>query len=131
MVNFKYTNINKMKRSILVFISLLFFLMLFFAFRPVTTPSEKDCLVYTGIVEKIGTGRDNDLTIQLKGSDKTYYINRGIEKGMDLSKLQNQLIGQEVTIKYPKYWTPLDPFNKIKHISHIEYGNQILFTELK
>jgi len=34
-------------------------------------------------------------------------------------------------VKYPKYWTPLDWNDKIKHISKVEFNNEILFNELK
>ena len=44
--------------------------------------------------------------------------------------LENKLIGQVVTMKYPKYWTPLDWNNSIRHISKLEFRDKVLFNEL-
>ena len=51
--------------------------------------------------------------------------------GLEISELQRKLIGDEIVIKYPKYWTPLDWNNKIRHISKVEFDDEVLFNELK
>ena len=33
--------------------------------------------------------------------------------------------------KYPKYWTPLDWNNSVRHISKVEFDEEIIFNELK
>mgnify|MGYP007079441213 CR=1 FL=1 len=45
--------------------------------------------------------------------------------------MREQLVGNETTIKYPKYWTPLDWNNKTKHLSKLQVGHEVLFNELK
>ena len=62
---------------------------------------------------------------------RRFYINRGLENGLELNNLKEKLIGNSIVVKYPKYWTPLDWNDKIKHISKVEFNNEILFNELK
>jgi len=67
---------------------------------------------------------------KLQGLDKTFYINRGLERGLDLKKLREDLTNKEIVIIYPKYWTPLDPGNSVRHISKIECDGRTVFTEI-
>ena len=77
-------------------------------------------------------GTENkDVIFVLENNDRTFYINRGQEMGLEISELQRKLIGDEIVIKYPKYWTPLDWNNKIRHISKVEFDDEVLFNELK
>ena len=62
---------------------------------------------------------------------KRFYINRGVEEGLSVRDLSEKLEGEVVTLKYPKYWTPLDWNNRIKHISKLQFNDEVLFNELK
>ena len=70
-------------------------------------PEEKDCLILKGIVVEIYEGSVNDVVLRLKSQNQTFYINRGLERGLNLSLLRSELINKTVTIKYPRYWTPI------------------------
>jgi len=99
--------------------------------RPVPIVAEADSLVVKGTVASIGVGGIEDVIIKLKGDKTVYYINRGYENGLDMKSLREELVGQDITLKYPKYWTPLDMNNRIRHISKLEIGEKIIFNELK
>jgi hypothetical protein len=99
-----------------------------FILRPVPIPDEKDCLIVKGKVTEINEDGVKDVVFRLAGQDKTFYVNRGLERGLELGKLRTELIGKEITIKYPKYWTPLG--NSSKHISKIETSERTIFTEV-
>ena len=71
-----------------------------------------------------------DVVFKLQGLDKEFYINRGLERGLDLKKLRADLTNKEIVIKYPKYWTPLNPANSVRHISKIESDGTTVFTEI-
>jgi len=98
--------------------------------RPVPTATEENCLTVTGTVESIRKTGTLDAIFRLQGYDRMFYINRGLERGLDLKDLQNQLTGHTVTIKYPEYWTPLDPVNSTRHIVQLEYDNKVIYSEL-
>lgn len=98
--------------------------------RPVPTPEENDCLIVKGTVIDLYEAGTKDVCFKLQGEDRVFYVNRGLERGLDLEKLKLELINKEITIKYPKHWTPLDPFNSIRHISKIESVGQTIFSEI-
>lgn len=100
------------------------------AFRPIPIPDEKDCLILKGTVREVYEAGTKDVAFKLNGLDKEFYINRGLEKGLDLKKLRTDLTNKVIVIKYPKYWTPLDPTNSIRHVSKIECDGRTVFTEI-
>lgn len=99
--------------------------------RPVPIVTESECEAVTGVVANVYEGSRFDVCFRLKDSDKLYYINRGLEQGLELDELRRDLVGREITLKYPRYWTPLDPVNATRHISKLEFGERVLFDETK
>ena len=114
----------------LVCACLAFFAVAILALRPVPIPEEKDCLSVTGTVTEVSEGGVKDVVIRLSGRKEYYYVNRGLERGLNLKALKEQLTGQEIVMKYPDYWTPLDPVRSSIHISKIEHRGRTLFTEM-
>ncbi len=108
-------------------IGLFLVILLVLIFKPVPIQTEEECLVVEGMVIRIHETGVKDVGIELKDVNKRFYINRGFEflNRKDLAKI----MGRQVTIKYPSYWTPLDPFNKTKHISKLEYDGVVVFDE--
>lgn len=100
-------------------------------FRPVPIPSNiSECHKVVGVVMKIGEGGTNDIKFRIKDEQTVFYINRGMEYGLTIAELEDKLVGKEVTLYYPDYWTPLDPYHSIKHLSQLEYQGEVLFTEI-
>jgi hypothetical protein len=120
----------KISHWILLFFGL-FMVLCMLILRPVPIVAESECLVVTGKVIKIFEGGTLDACFRIEGDPTVYYINRGLEQGLTLEGLRDSLIGQEITMKYPEYWTPLDPNHTIKHISKLEFQGETLFTELR
>ena len=69
--------------------------------------------------------------LKLKDSTQQFYINRGSGFGLDLEELQEKLHGREVQIYFPKYWTPLDWNNHMRHLSEIWLGEELIYSEIK
>jgi hypothetical protein len=90
----------------------------------VPIPAEKDCLVVRGVVKSIYEAGDKDVVFQLKDQKNTFYINRGLESGLDLQTLKADLLNKEVLIKYPDHFSS-------GHISKIEAAGKIIYSELK
>ncbi|WP_026450572.1 hypothetical protein [Aequorivita capsosiphonis] len=99
--------------------------------RPVPIVHEADAVTERGVVTAVYDGGGSDIVFKLKNNERTFYINRGLQAGIELNELRESLIGNEITLKYPKYWTPLDWENKIKHLSKVEFENIIVFNEFK
>lgn len=121
-----------MKTTIIIAFSIFGVLLLgaILFLRPVPVPDEKDCLIEKGKVTTVFGGGVNDIVFKLESKDRIYYINRGIESGLNIDELRSKLSGETVTIKYPDYWTPLDFNNKIKHISKMTYNDEVIFSEI-
>ncbi len=108
-----------MKKKTILFLTVFFFLLAFAVLRPVP------------IVSKIFEGGVKDVAFRLENNDRIYYINRGLEAGLELEDLRARIVGKEVVFKYPDYWTPLDWNGKTKHVSKVEVDGEIVFNELK
>ena len=100
-------------------------------FRPVPIVSESKAISEIGIVKEIYSNKGNDVIFIMLNTDRKFYINRGLENGLELNNLKEKLIGNSIVMKYPKYWTPLDWNNSIRHISKVEFKNEVIFNELK
>ena len=127
--------VDKNRRSRFALIGLMTFgIMLVVAaalvLRPVPNVAESECLTATGQVVNIFPGGEKDICVKLNNG-VIYYVNRGEERGLNAGKMHAELMGKVVTIKYPEYWTPLDPNGRTRHLSLIEYDGQVLFNECK
>ena len=120
-----------MRKLIFLLFGLLFLVLVAMILRPVPIPAEEDLLVETGTVVAIYEAGTKDVVFQLAHTDVRYYINRGLEKGLNLSLLKATLMDQEITIKYPSYWTPLDPRNDDRHVTKLEYAGEVIFSDLE
>lgn len=120
-----------MKKA-LYFIGAILLVLFLMIFRPVPIPSdEKELIPISGTVAHVFEGGENDANFLLEEhSGKMFYINRGLENGLDLENLKTNLLGKKVTLKYPDYWTPLDPRNANKHVCILEHKGQVLYSEL-
>jgi hypothetical protein len=120
-----------MLKKLFIGLGILLFVAAILILRPVPIISEDQAIVESGIVSDIYEGGENDVVFRLENQKRRYYINRGLENGLELADLQERLIGREITLKYPDYWTPLDWNDEIKHLSKVEIEGEIVFNELK
>ncbi|MEM9837000.1 MAG: hypothetical protein AAF828_10885 [Bacteroidota bacterium] len=99
------------------------------ALRPVPIEALSECETIQGIVTKVTVNANQDLVLTLDKTNRVFYINRGAERGFELEVVKDVLLQQDVTLYYPKYWTPLDPTASIRHLSGIKLGDQMFFSE--
>jgi len=121
-----------MKKRTIYYMALLFIVLtLAMVFKPVPVPSDpSECEIAQGKLIDIQEGVSYDVIFKIDGYNSKFYINRGLENGLSLADLE-KLVGQEITIKYPQYWTPLDPSKNSIHASQLEHGGEVLYTEIK
>ena len=119
-----------MKKTILFISALVFIAICAMALRPVPTPTEETALKVTGKVSHIWEGPSYDVGFRLKGIDDFFYINRGLQYEFTLAELKD-LINKEITIKYPKHWSLLDPTNSSHHISQVVVDGKIIYNEIE
>lgn len=120
-----------MKQTILLIASLTTGFLLILALRPIEPSTLSDCIRVDGIIAAIDTnGGPSDVSIYIKGDNSYYYINRGLEKGLQLGDLQSNLVGQHCTLFYADHWTPLDPFGTHRHVTKIQVKETAVYNEV-
>lgn len=122
---------KKIAKIILISFSLIILIIAVLIFRPVPIVTEDKTISENGIVSEIYSNKGNDVIFVMENTERRFYINRGLENGLELNILKEKLIGNSIVVKYPKYWTPLDWNNSIRHISKVEFNDEIVFNELK
>ena len=114
-------------RVLVLLLSMPVLLVAFFVFivGPVDT-SKENSVQYAGVVESITEGPSYDIVFTMKDHPHTYYINRGLERGLDLASLQAELTGEQIELWYAKSW----PMNG-GHMTHLKHEGQVVFNEWK
>ncbi len=105
------------------------FLALFFNPAPMPDADEQ-LLSYKGKVIELFVGGTADVVLKFENHQTTYFINRGLENGLILQQLEKDILNKSVEVKYPNYWTPLDPTKSWIHVTILKKDDQILYTEI-
>ena len=99
------------------------FLLTFMACIIQNTKPE-DCNIETVKIVKIIEGSSYDIVFKDNGND-SYYINRGLERGLNLDSLNAKVLNKTVTLHLAKVLGGITS----EHISQLAIGNDIIFTE--
>jgi hypothetical protein len=114
-------------KKILIVLSLFSLLTIFLLIRScvVDNPEVDDSIVITTAITKITEGSSYDIIFHDNGGDK-YYINRGLERGLNLDNLNTAVLNKTVTLHLAKV---LGGMATSEHISQLAVGDTIIFTE--
>jgi len=123
---------SRRPRRVLVALSVLAFVgIVLMALRPVPAPNRSNTRYVESEVSEVYEGEgENDIVIKLRGQDGSFYINRGLEKNLDIQKLQSDLLGEKVELVYISHWTPLASHTP-RHIAEISKKGEIIYTEFE
>lgn len=97
---------------------------------PIYNVKADDCKAITGTVTSI-IGHENsfDITFVLDDGER-YYINRGLEQGLDETTLKEALLGQPTTLYCPRRFSFLaNKHGVMAHISRVESNGIVHFSE--
>lgn len=89
----------------------------------ISNPKAESCVVQTKIITKISEGSSYDITFSDSHGDE-YYINRGLERGLNLDSLNAKVLNKTVTLHLPKLW-----LGTSEHIAQLAVGDEIIFIE--
>lgn len=92
----------------------------------IQNPSPEDCVVVEVKITKITEGGVKDIVFHDDGTD-FYYINRGLERGLNLDSLKTKVLNKTVTLHLAKVLSGITS----EHISQLAIGDEIIFTEFK
>jgi len=100
-------------------------------FRPIRNVQSDDVLEIHGVVTKIEEGSGFDIVITLENDSHYYYINRGLQLGLTIEELQNQLLHKKVTLYSIHRWTIFTRDGNMGHIAKLIIGDHIIFNEIQ
>lgn len=91
----------------------------------INNPKPDECKVITVVITKITEGSAYDIVFHNNSTDH-YYINRGLERRLNLDSLNAKVLNKTVTLHLPKL-----TFGTSAHIAQLAIGDEIIFTEFK
>lgn len=118
--------IMKKTTSILTGIGFIILAASFFALKSciIQNPKPEECVVIDIKVTKITEGGVKDIVFLDDGTD-FYYINRGLEQGLNLDSLKTKVLNKTVTLHLAKILGGVTS----EHISQLVLGDEIIYTE--
>lgn len=116
----------KKSSSITIVVAFCFLLFVLLTFKSciIQNPTAKDCITSKVKIIKITEGSSSDIVFQDAGEDY-YYINRGLERGLNLDSLKNKVLNKTVTLHLAKILGGITS----EHISQLTVENEVIFTE--
>ena len=114
---------KRIKQFIVPFFALFLFLLIYSCI--IQNPKPEDCEVVTTTINKIVEGSTYDIVFVDSGGDR-YYINRGLEQGLNLQDLNASVLNKTVTLHLAKV---LGGAVTSEHIAQLAVGENIIFTE--
>ncbi len=88
-------------------------------------PKPEECEVVTTTIIGIKAGTSFDIYLYDNNGDY-YYINRGMERGLEIPNLKKKLLNKQATMHLPKF-----AFGTSEHIAQLTVDGDTLFTEFK
>tara|TARA_R110002049_G_scaffold68130_8_gene176760 strand:- start:6379 stop:6750 length:372 start_codon:yes stop_codon:yes gene_type:complete len=89
----------------------------------IVDPRPEDCDIKEITVSKISEGGVKDIVLTEENGD-FYYINRGLEQGLTLEQMEENVLNKTVTLHLPRIITGTS-----NHIAQLEISGDIVFTE--
>ena len=104
---------------------ILIFCVITLAFQSciISNTQPEDCIIETVKIVKITEGPSYDIVFHDDGTDY-YYINRGLEQGLNLDSLNAKVLNKSVTLHLPKLF-----FGTSEHIAQLAIEDEIIYTE--
>ncbi|NNK87998.1 MAG: hypothetical protein HKO90_06925 [Flavobacteriaceae bacterium] len=88
-------------------------------------PGPEDCEIVDSRIIRITEGSSYDIAVHSENGDH-FYINRGLQQGLNLIDLNNAILNKSVTLHLARIMGGLAVS---EHISQIEAKGDIIFTE--
>lgn len=89
-------------------------------FRKVPAATIDNTYLFEDVVANVFEGPGYDIVFAFESSNKKPYINRGLQRGLNIEDLNSQLRGTKARFKFIDHWTPLDPNKMSPTVASIE-----------
>ena len=105
------------------FVCIALYLIFFIKIGPVSLDKAKSIEV-TGTIDQLYEGGVKDVVVKLEHNPNIYYMNRALENGFDLSNMERDLRGKQVTL-----WHAKSRASSGGHIIQLHYRDSIYYSE--
>lgn len=102
----------------------------FQTFKPIMNVQPDDVMEVKGKVIGLKEGGGFDVMVRLENDDHRYYINRGLENGLTMEQLKQDILNKNVTLYPIERWTIFTPDKVMGHISKIMVEDKVIFNEI-
>src|SRR5688500_12363831 len=126
-MSFRYTSLKKPE---ILFIIVGLVVFAFLLVQPLPPATMENCVKHEGAVESVSDGPSGDIVIRLKNHKASYYINRGEESGLTVSKLEALLVNKHVELLTIKNPSPLSGPTSSQHIAQVKFDDSVVYSEL-
>ena len=118
------------KPGIIIF-TVLIIALLYLVFRPIPVSRDNSIAINTTI-DKVSEGSEDNIILKLNNTSGIFYINHGLQKGLNLDTLQQELQNREVSVLYLKsnFFSGFSPVKGTKYITELKLGDRIIYSEL-
>lgn len=100
------------------------------SFIPLPAPSADNSVAVKGKITGVSKGEGKgDIVLTIEGDDANYYINHGMDNGLTIETLSEQLLNKTAIVYYVKHWSLLNMNGKTRHIGRIELDNKAIYAE--
>ncbi|MDH7446034.1 hypothetical protein [Aquimarina sp. 2201CG14-23] len=99
-------------------------------FKPIRNVQPDEVIKITGIVTKIEEGSGFDIVITLENDSHYYYINRGLQYGLNLAQLRKDILNKKVTLYPIDRWTIFTRDGIMGHVSKLMIEDRVIFNEI-
>ena len=95
-------------------------------------PTPDRCYTVTGRVSSVTSPGGLDVSIWVEGDGHRYYINRGVERGIDVAAWHQRLQGKQVQLKViRRNWSPLDADHDLAPVAEVIDPEGVVFTVME
>ncbi len=100
------------------------------AMHPVSAEAVQHIKSVSGkIVNVSEDAASGDIVILLRNYDRTFYLNRGTQNGLDFHVLKNNLLYRQATLNFVKHWTASDVTTEKIPIARLMIAGQTYWQE--
>lgn len=122
---------NLSGKPVIIIFTVLIIALLYLAFRPIPVSRDNSIVINT-TVDKVSEGSEDNIILKLNNVSGIFYINHGLQKGLDLDTLQKELQNHEVSVLYLKsnFFSGFSPVKGTKYITELKLGERVIYSEL-
>lgn len=100
------------------------------ALRPVK-PTKQNSRKLSAVVADVRETEKKGILLTFYGDRTTYSLSRGVEQGLEVKALKDQLLNNMVEITFIDEWTLLDPVSSLKNVASLKLKGKTLYPGLQ